>query len=79
MAGQVVTDVAADVVDAGPVQRGGAADGVGAIAEEVPGGGIVSQIWSVALLPGRVGIRVVTTVLRGPGSGRTKPPGEGRP
>ena len=39
---------------------------VESITEAVPGGGIVNQIWDVVLLPGRVGVRVVTTVLRRP-------------
>jgi hypothetical protein len=74
MTTQMVTDVAADVVDAGTDLLDGADEMVESITQEVPGGGIVNQIWSVALLPGRAGIRVVTTVLRGPGSGRGKPP-----
>jgi hypothetical protein len=74
MTSSMVTDVAADVVDAGADLLDGADEMVESITGEVPGGRIVNQIWSVALLPGRVGVRVVTTVLRGPGSGRGKPP-----
>src|SRR5271166_4995229 len=33
-------------------------------AEDVPGGGVVNQVWDVALVPGRLGIRVATTALR---------------
>jgi hypothetical protein len=34
------------------------------IVEELPGGGVVNQVWDVVLAPGRFGIRVATTVLR---------------
>ena len=34
------------------------------IVDEVPGGGVVNQVWDVVLLPGRFGVRVATTVLR---------------
>jgi uncharacterized membrane protein len=56
MAGGAALDVGDDVLDA-------AEDMVEDLAEVVPGGSVVSQIWSVALLPGRWGLRVATTVL----------------
>ncbi|HYB25004.1 MAG TPA: phage holin family protein [Solirubrobacteraceae bacterium] len=31
---------------------------------EIPGGGAVNQVWGVVLMPGRLGIRVASTVLR---------------
>jgi hypothetical protein len=37
---------------------------VEAIADDLPGGGVVNQIWDVALMPGRYGLKVVTTVLK---------------
>jgi hypothetical protein len=37
---------------------------VEAIAETLPAGSTVNQIWDVALMPGRLGLRVATTVLR---------------
>jgi hypothetical protein len=33
------------------------------LVEDVPAGGVVSQMWSVFLTPGRLGLRVATTVL----------------
>ena len=39
-------------------------DIVEAIAEDLPAGGVVNQIWDVALMPGRYGIKVMTTVLK---------------
>jgi hypothetical protein len=39
-------------------------DMVEAIAEDLPGGGVVNQMWDVALMPGRMGVRVATTVLK---------------
>jgi hypothetical protein len=37
---------------------------VEAIADDLPGGGVVNQMWDVALMPGRYGLKVVTTVLK---------------
>ena len=34
------------------------------IVEDLPGGGVVNQVWDVVLAPGRFGIRVATTVLK---------------
>jgi hypothetical protein len=50
-------EVAAELIES--------ADGVvDAITDTVPGGGVVNQMWDVVLMPGRLGIRVATTVLR---------------
>ena len=40
-------------------------DVVEAIEEELPGGGAVGQVIDVVLYPGRLGLRVATTVLKG--------------
>jgi hypothetical protein len=37
---------------------------VEAMAEDLPGGGTVNQMWDVVLMPGRFGLRVATTVLK---------------
>jgi hypothetical protein len=37
---------------------------VEAIAEDLPGGTVVNQMWDVVLTPGRYGLKVATTVLR---------------
>jgi putative superfamily III holin-X len=42
----------------------GADDIVDAITDELPGGGVVNQVWDVVLAPSRFGIRVATTVLK---------------
>jgi len=39
------------------------------LAEEVPGASIANTVWDLALLPGRTGVRMVTTVLKRPPSG----------
>ena len=57
-------DVAGDVVEAGEDLLENSEEIVEAIAEDLPGGGVVRQVWSVVLVPGRFGIRVATTVLR---------------
>jgi hypothetical protein len=57
-------DMADDVVEAGEDLLEGSEEFVEGIAEDLPGGGVVSQVWGVALMPGRLGIRVATTVLR---------------
>jgi hypothetical protein len=46
-------------------------DMVEAIADDLPGGGVVNQIWDVVLMPGRFGLRVATTVLRRPPESET--------
>jgi len=50
-------DVGSDLLEASD-------DMVEAIAEDLPGGGRVNQMWDVVLMPGRFGVRVATTVLK---------------
>lgn len=56
MAGGVI-EVGGDVLEASD-------DLVEAITEDLPGGGVVNQMWDVVLMPGRMGVRVATTVLK---------------
>ena len=58
-------DMAEGIVGAGDELLENADDIVDAVTDEMPGGGMVNQIWDVALMPGRFGIRVATTVLKG--------------
>jgi hypothetical protein len=59
-------DIAGGVVEAaGDTLLDTSEEIVEAIAGEIPGGSVVNQIWDVALVPGRFGVRVATTVLRG--------------
>jgi putative superfamily III holin-X len=39
------------------------------VVDQMPGGSVVGQVIDFALIPGRFGIRIVTTVLRGGGPG----------
>jgi hypothetical protein len=57
-------DVASGVVEVGGSVIEASDEIVEQITEEIPGGGVVNQVWDVALRPGRFGIKVVTTVLR---------------
>jgi Putative Actinobacterial Holin-X, holin superfamily III len=57
-------DVAGGVVEVGDTVLETSDEIVEVITEQVPGGGVVNQVWSVALMPGRLGIKVATTVLR---------------
>jgi hypothetical protein len=67
-AGDVAGDVASGVVTG----VAGIGDGVldvsdetiAVVAEQIPGGGVVNQVWAVALTPPRFGIRVAATALR---------------
>jgi hypothetical protein len=59
-----VGDVAGTVGDVGGSVREASSEIVEVFSEDGPGGGVVSQVWNVALVPGRFGIRVATTVLR---------------
>ena len=53
----VVVDVGGDLIEASD-------DMVEGIAEDLPGGGVVNQMWDVVLMPGRLGVKVATTVLK---------------
>jgi len=57
-------DMASGVLDAGDEILDSADEIFENITEDVPGAGVVNQIWDVALMPGRLGIRVATTVLK---------------
>jgi hypothetical protein len=57
-------DVAGETVEAAEELIETADQIVETIAEGVPGANVVNQMWDVVLLPGRLGIRVATTVLR---------------
>jgi hypothetical protein len=63
------SDVADGVVEAGDSMLDASDEIVAEFTEELPGGGAVRQVWGVALMPGRLGIRVATTVLK-----RRRPP-----
>jgi hypothetical protein len=52
------------IVDVGEDLLEGADELVESLTEELPGGGVVNQVWDVVLAPGRFGIRVATTVLK---------------
>jgi hypothetical protein len=66
VAAEVEGDAAGEVVDVGRDLLEGSEDLVERMVEDVPGGGIIDQVWNVALMPGRAGIRIVATVLRRP-------------
>ncbi len=55
---------AGGIADMGEDLLEGADEIVEAITEELPGGGVVNQVWDIVLAPGRFGIRVATTVLK---------------
>ena len=57
-------DMAEGALDVGEDLLETSDDIVEAIAEDLPAGGVVNQIWDVALMPGRYGIKVMTTVLK---------------
>jgi hypothetical protein len=63
-AGDVAGDVAGGVVDMGDGVLDASEETIAVLTEQIPGGGVVNQVWAVALTPGRLGIRVATTALR---------------
>lgn len=65
----MATDAVGGVVDVGSDIIEGSDDMVETIVEDIPGGGVVNQMWDVVLMPSRFGVRVATTVLKR-GSGR---------
>jgi hypothetical protein len=43
-----------------------------AVADNIPGAGAIGQVVDIVLFPGRLGLRIATTVLRGsPENGRS--------
>jgi Putative Actinobacterial Holin-X, holin superfamily III len=59
---ELFRDVAVDV---GDELLEASEDVVDAIEEQVPGGGAVGQVVDVVLFPGRLGLRIATTVIKG--------------
>jgi uncharacterized membrane protein YhiD involved in acid resistance len=57
-------DMAEGVMDASSDILEASDDMVESIAEDLPAGGVVNQMWDVVLMPGRFGIKVATTVLK---------------
>jgi Putative Actinobacterial Holin-X, holin superfamily III len=55
---------AGGIADLGEDLIEGADEMVDSITDELPGGGVVNQVWDVFLAPGRLGVRVATTVLK---------------
>ena len=60
----MATDAVGGVVDVGGDVIEASDDLVEALAEDLPGGGVVNQMWDVVLMPGRFGVKVATTVLK---------------
>jgi Putative Actinobacterial Holin-X, holin superfamily III len=60
-----VEPLAGAAADVGDELLDASEDVVEAIEEELPGGGAVGQVIDVVLYPGRLGLRVATTVLKG--------------
>jgi hypothetical protein len=56
--------IAGGVVGAGEGLLEASDEIVDSIIDELPAGSVVNQIWDVALMPGRFGLRVATTVLK---------------
>jgi Putative Actinobacterial Holin-X, holin superfamily III len=63
-AGDMAGDMAGDVVGAGESLLDTSDEIMEAITDDIPGGGVVNQVWGVALRPGRLGLRVAMTVLQ---------------
>jgi len=56
--------MASGVINAGDDLLEASDDIVESIAEDLPGGSVVNQVWDVVLMPGRFGIKIATTVLK---------------
>jgi len=68
----VASGIASGVIDAGEEMLEDVDEFVDGLAEDVPGGGAVNQMWDIALMPGRLGVRVATAFIRlGDSSSRT--------
>jgi hypothetical protein len=62
--GDVAEDVAGGVVEVGGSVIEASDEIVEVVTEQITSAGVVNQVWSVALTPGRYGIKVATTVLK---------------
>jgi hypothetical protein len=62
--GDMAGDVASSVVGVGDSAIEFSDEIVEVFTDQIPGGGVVNQVWDVALMPGRLGVKVATTVLR---------------
>jgi hypothetical protein len=60
----IAGDMAGDVVEAGQDLLETSDEMAEAMAEDLPGGGVVNQMWDVVLMLGPFGFRVATTVLK---------------
>jgi hypothetical protein len=60
----VTGDMAGNVVEAGGDLLESSDEIVDAIAEDLPAGGVVSQVWDIVLMPPRFGVKAATTVFR---------------
>jgi hypothetical protein len=63
-AGDMADDMAEGMLDVSDDLLEASDDIVEAIADDLPGGGVVNQAWDVVLMPGRFGVKVMTTVLK---------------
>lgn len=63
-AGGMAEDMAEGMLDVSDDLLQASDDIVEAIADDLPGGGVVNQVWDVVLMPGRFGVKVMTTVLK---------------
>jgi len=70
MASDLADDLTDEVEDVGQEVVEESEEVIEELAEAVPGTNIANTVWDLALLPGRTGVRMVTTVLKRP------PPGD---
>lgn len=68
MASELADDVTDEAEDVGRELVDESEEIVEELAKEVPGASIANSVWDLALLPGRTGVRMVTTVLKRPRS-----------
>jgi hypothetical protein len=64
-----IVPLAGGVVEAGEDLLEASEEVLEVIEEEVPGGGMISQVIDLVLIPGRFGVRIATTVLKGNSAG----------
>lgn len=68
VAGDIAGDTVGSVVEVGGDLLEASDDIVEELTENLPAGSVVNQMWDVVLMPGRLGVKVATTVLRRPPS-----------
>ncbi len=72
MVAAAVVPMAEGIVDVGEDIFEATEEAIEDVVEEIPGAGMVAEVIDFVLIPGRLGIRIMTTILKGPAGDRPR-------